>query len=72
MSFIDLHIHTTASDGTFSPKEVVEEAVRRKLSVIAITDHDTTQGIPEALEAIEGYYEEKDSEDCQVNSDAGS
>lgn len=69
MSFIDLHIHTTASDGTFSPKEVVEEAVRRGLSVIAITDHDTTQGIPEALEAIEVYYQEKDSEDCQVNSD---
>ena len=68
MSFIDLHIHTTASDGTFSPKEVVEEAVRRGLSVIAITDHDTTQGIPEALEVIEEYYGEKDSEDCHVNS----
>jgi predicted metal-dependent phosphoesterase TrpH len=68
MSFIDLHIHTTASDGTFSPKEVVEEAVRRGLSVIAITDHDTTQGIPEALEAIEDYYGKIDSRKVQVSS----
>lgn len=55
MSFIDLHIHTTASDGTFTPSEVVEDALKRRLSVIAITDHDTTMGIKEAIHAAEGH-----------------
>lgn len=54
MGLIDLHIHTTASDGTFSPKEVVEMALERNLSVIAITDHDTVAGVEEAMEASEG------------------
>jgi len=48
---IDLHIHTTASDGTLTPAQVVREAARAGLSVIAIADHDTTDGVPEALEA---------------------
>jgi predicted metal-dependent phosphoesterase TrpH len=47
----DLHIHTTASDGTFSPKRVVQEAAERGIHAIAITDHDTVQGIPEAIRA---------------------
>ncbi len=50
MSFIDLHIHTTASDGTYTPQQVVEDSVKRQLSVIAITDHDTTAGVIEAKE----------------------
>lgn len=54
MSFIDLHVHTNASDGTWTPTEVVEEAIRKNLSVIAITDHDTTKGIREAMEAAKG------------------
>ncbi len=48
MKIIDLHIHTTASDGTFTPKELVDYAVKKKLSAIAITDHDTMDGIQEA------------------------
>lgn len=47
---IDLHIHTTASDGALSPREVVRLAVEQRLGAIAITDHDTVAGIPEALE----------------------
>jgi len=47
----DLHIHTTASDGTFLPRRVVREAAKRGINVIAITDHDTVQGIPEAIRA---------------------
>ena len=58
MSFIDLHVHTTASDGTFTPSEVVKEAINRKLSVIAITDHDTTKGVKEALETLKTFNEE--------------
>jgi predicted metal-dependent phosphoesterase TrpH len=48
---IDLHIHTTASDGSLSPAQVVQEAGEAGLSVIAIADHDTTDGVPEALAA---------------------
>lgn len=50
MSYIDLHTHTTASDGTDTPSKLVQNAVDKKLSAIAITDHDTVAGIPEALE----------------------
>ncbi len=49
-SRVDLHAHTTASDGTRTPGEVVELAHRRGLSVLAITDHDTVSGVPEALD----------------------
>lgn len=41
----DLHIHTTASDGRLSPLEIVNEATRNRLSYIAITDHDTVEGV---------------------------
>jgi len=46
---IDLHSHTTASDGTFSPAELVEEAQRVGLRTLGITDHDTFSGYDEAL-----------------------
>ena len=44
MKRIDLHIHTTASDGTLTPEEVVREASRLGLAAVAITDHDTAAG----------------------------
>ena len=53
MKRIDLHVHTTASDGTMTPAEAVAHARFRGLSAVAITDHDTPAGIPEALEAGE-------------------
>jgi len=46
---IDLHSHTTASDGTFSPAQLVEEAQRIGLRTLGITDHDTFSGYDEAL-----------------------
>lgn len=49
---IDLHAHTTASDGTSTPRELVAEAVCAGLDVVAITDHDTTAGWQEAAEAV--------------------
>lgn len=49
--FADLHIHTNFSDGTYTPSEVVEKASKEQLRCIAITDHDTTDGIVSALEA---------------------
>jgi len=47
---IDLHVHTTFSDGTLSPREVVQLAQHVGLSAIAITDHDTVRGNQEAIE----------------------
>ena len=49
MTRIDLHTHSTHSDGTFGPAELVRLAAERDLQVIALTDHDTTNGLPEAL-----------------------
>lgn len=50
MAGVDLHTHTTASDGSLSPRELVRLAVRRGVRVLAITDHDSTNGLPEALD----------------------
>ena len=47
----DLHCHTTYSDGSLTPTELVDRAVQRGLEIMALTDHDCTDGIPEALEA---------------------
>ncbi|MBI5583709.1 MAG: PHP domain-containing protein [Deltaproteobacteria bacterium] len=49
MDLIDLHTHSTASDGSFSPRALVEYAVKKGAAAIALTDHDTIEGLPEAL-----------------------
>lgn len=51
MRRVDLHVHTTASDGGLSPAETVKRASEEGLCAIAVTDHDTTAGLAEALEA---------------------
>ncbi|MDR2436514.1 MAG: PHP domain-containing protein [Endomicrobium sp.] len=48
-SYIDMHIHTSFSDGVFTPTEAVEYASKKNLSAISITDHDSVDGIDEAL-----------------------
>ena len=48
---IDLHVHSTASDGTYAPRDVVRRAAQAGLTTFALTDHDTTAGVPEALVA---------------------
>lgn len=45
---IDLHVHTTASDGQYTPTEIINKAIEKNIKVIAITDHDTVAGIEEA------------------------
>lgn len=50
MKKIDLHVHTTASDGTVSPAEAAELAAEKGLAAIAITDHDTVLGVREAAD----------------------
>jgi 3',5'-nucleoside bisphosphate phosphatase len=51
---IDLHLHSTASDGTVSPAAVVAAALEAGLTLIALTDHDTAAGVPAARAAAEG------------------
>jgi 3',5'-nucleoside bisphosphate phosphatase len=51
--YVDLHVHTNASDGILSPSEVVQIARDKKLRAIAITDHDTTDGFVDALNSLE-------------------
>jgi predicted metal-dependent phosphoesterase TrpH len=46
---LDLHCHTTASDGRLSPSEVIDLAIKQNINYLAITDHDTTLGIDVAL-----------------------
>ena len=52
---IDLHSHTTASDGQYSPTELVKKASEHNIKLLAITDHDTINGLEEAKNAGEQY-----------------
>lgn len=58
MDLIDLHVHSNASDGSLTPSEVAEEAIAANLKAIALTDHDTVDGISEIME----YTKDKDLE----------
>jgi len=55
MGNIDLHTHTTKSDGTLTPVELIELASELGLSAVAITDHDTVAGVVEAVDASDKY-----------------
>jgi len=55
LKIIDLHTHTTESDGSFSPEELMNEAKKAGLSAIAITDHDSISGIEKAAPFAEAY-----------------
>ena len=46
--FVDLHTHTTASDGTDAPRDLIRRAASLKLAAVAVTDHDTVSGLDEA------------------------
>ncbi len=51
MNYVDLHVHSNASDGTLSPEEVIAQASLKRLKAIALTDHDTVAGIARAKKA---------------------
>lgn len=51
MRYIDLHTHSSASDGSESPRALVEKAAAASLAAIAVTDHDSVAGVAEAVEA---------------------
>lgn len=48
---IDLHVHTTASDGQYTPAQIIQKAAEKNIKAIAITDHDTIAGLEEAKQA---------------------
>lgn len=52
---IDLHTHSTCSDGTLTPEELVKLSSQNHIEVIALTDHDTTSGLPQFLSYAEKY-----------------
>lgn len=56
MKAIDLHVHSTYSDGTLTPEELVLRAKQFNLSAMALTDHDTIDGVHEAVEAGKKYH----------------
>lgn len=51
MQYIDLHVHSNCSDGTFEPEELIDLALRANLVAIAVTDHDTVDGVERAIQA---------------------
>jgi hypothetical protein len=55
VSKVDLHIHSTASDGRFSPADIVQKAAENRLAFIAIADHDSVAGIVPALVAAKAF-----------------
>lgn len=75
MKYVDLHLHTTFSDGTVGPKEVVKQARQQNLVCIAITDHDAVLGIGPAseeaaglgLEVIPGVELTAEANDCEIH-----
>lgn len=61
MNYIDLHVHSNASDGTLTPTEVVNRAIANGLTAIALTDHDTIDGVAEAMQAAKNALTEGNS-----------
>ncbi len=75
MPYIDLHTHTTYSDGTFTPTELIDYAAKKELKAIAITDHDNFDGVSEAvacgekkhIEVISGIEMSTDFEEKEIH-----
>lgn len=51
MKICDLHTHSIFSDGTFTPEEIIEEAINKGLSAVALCDHNTADGLPDFMKA---------------------
>jgi histidinol phosphatase-like PHP family hydrolase len=55
---IDLHTHTTVSDGSMTPTELLSHAVENGIEAIAVTDHDSISGVKEAIDAAVRFAEQ--------------
>ena len=69
MSQVDLHLHSTASDGRLSPAELVRKSAELGLTIIALTDHDTVDGITPALEASQAFPRLQVIPGVEINTD---
>jgi len=69
MSRVDLHVHSAASDGKFSPEEIVSKAAALGLAVIALSDHDTVGGIAPALQAGKAFPQLKIIPAVEISTD---
>ena len=69
MSQVDLHLHSTASDGRLSPAEIVRKSAETGLTVIALTDHDSVEGIAPALEAAKTFPRLKVIPGVEISTD---
>ena len=69
MSKIDLHLHSTASDGKLSPADIVRKSAERGLIVIALADHDTVDGIAPALAAAKAFPQLKVIPCVEISTD---
>jgi len=65
----DLHLHTTASDGRLTPDDLVRQAGELGVEVIAITDHDSVEGVPAALEAAAAFPQLTVIPGVEINTD---
>jgi hypothetical protein len=65
---IDLHVHTLASDGKYSPADLVGLASRKGLGLLGITDHDTVSGLPAAIEAAKAFPDLKIVPGVEISS----
>jgi predicted metal-dependent phosphoesterase TrpH len=55
MAFVDLHLHTTASDGQLTPAQLIGLVARQGLQIVSVTDHDSTEGLDEAIQAAKHF-----------------
>jgi predicted metal-dependent phosphoesterase TrpH len=69
VSRVDLHIHSTASDGKFSPEAIVSKAAELGLTVIALSDHDTVDGVIPALEAARAFPQLRVIPSIEISTD---
>ena len=72
MSRIDLHIHSTASDGKLTPADIVREAAKRGLTFIALADHDSIDGIAPAIIAAQAFPQLKVIPGVEISTDIPS
>ena len=69
MSQVDLHLHSTASDGKLTPAEIIKEAAGRGLTYIALTDHDTVDGVAPAQAAAQAFPQLKVIPGVEISTD---
>ena len=72
MNKVDLHIHSTASDGRFSPEEIVRKAAALGLAIIALADHDSVDGVAPALEEARKFPQLRIIPCVEVSTDVPS